>query len=183
MSLCGESPARQPCGTSHPLFFASSAPASPQRGMRHPPRLPAGPAVAGDRLQHHRAARDSLRDHEPAARCARCTARLRCHLMRVIAPLTPYHAETLDSTQAPTLRPLLSSSYAVRRNQDPPVLPLRARGSSGCLSGMLIHCTHTRARGEGLFTARLMEKWFRRILLVFCRFSLPVLFLILCIEV
>jgi hypothetical protein len=67
--------------------------------------------------------------------------------MRVIAPLTPYHAETLDSTQAPTLRPLLSSSYAVRRNQDSAVISLRARGSSGCLSGMLIHCTHARVRG------------------------------------
>jgi hypothetical protein len=74
MSLCGESPARQPCGTSHPLFSASSAPASPQRGMRHPPRLPAAPAVAGDRLQHHHTARDSPHDYEPTARCARCTA-------------------------------------------------------------------------------------------------------------
>ncbi|KAJ7270275.1 hypothetical protein C8J57DRAFT_306280 [Mycena rebaudengoi] len=82
-------PVRLPCGTSHRLSFASSVPASLECGVRHPPGLPAALAVAGDRLRHHRTARDIPGDYEPAARCARCTARLRHRPMHAIALPTP----------------------------------------------------------------------------------------------
>ncbi|KAF8195185.1 hypothetical protein K438DRAFT_800641 [Mycena galopus ATCC 62051] len=49
-----------------------------------------------------------------------------------------------------------SSGYAVRRNQDTDVLPLRARGGSGCLSGTPTHRKRARQRGEGLLTAGLL---------------------------
>ncbi|KAF8182436.1 hypothetical protein K438DRAFT_1158727 [Mycena galopus ATCC 62051] len=49
------------------------------------------------------------------------------------------------------------SSYAVRRNQDPAVLPLRARGGSCCLSGTP---THRSARGrEGGTGYSLRDCW------------------------
>jgi hypothetical protein len=84
-------PCLRTLGTSHRLSCASSVPTSLERGVRHPPQLPAAPAAVGERLQHHHTARDIPRDYEPA-RCARCTARLRRRLMRAIVPPTPYHA-------------------------------------------------------------------------------------------
>ncbi|KAJ7889423.1 hypothetical protein B0H13DRAFT_2666203 [Mycena leptocephala] len=68
------------------------------------------PAVAGDRLQHHHTERDIPRDYESAARCARCTARLRRRLMRAIASATLYHADTLDATPARSPAPTHTAS-------------------------------------------------------------------------
>ncbi|KAF8195194.1 hypothetical protein K438DRAFT_1968529 [Mycena galopus ATCC 62051] len=68
-----------PCSTSDRLPWASSVPASLERDVRDPPRLPA------DRLQHYHTARDSPRHSTPATRCTRCTARLGRHLLRAAA--------------------------------------------------------------------------------------------------
>ncbi|KAJ7890193.1 hypothetical protein B0H14DRAFT_3126829 [Mycena olivaceomarginata] len=80
---------------------------------RHPPRLPAAPAVAGDPLQHRHTARDIPR-----------TARLRHRLISAIAPPTPYDADTLDTTPARTPVP---THIARRTGSAVPPSPLDPR--------------------------------------------------------
>ncbi|KAJ7803740.1 hypothetical protein B0H13DRAFT_2492851 [Mycena leptocephala] len=63
------------CRAAPPTAFLPPHQAPPRWGVACAIRL--APAVAGDRLQHHHTARNIPRDYEPAARCARCTARLR----------------------------------------------------------------------------------------------------------
>jgi hypothetical protein len=123
---------------------------SPQHHLRVPRTFPTVCAVPI--TSDHRA--DPFR--HPTARHPRFPYTARRHRQHPPAALHALTASILSATTRPrrvhkrtetTRSRRSSSSYAVPRNEAPAVLPPRARGSSGRLSGTPTHRKRARARG------------------------------------